>query len=290
MWGALKGAPQLKEGIMGILEAIKKGFGVANKNLALVVVLFVFNLIWNMVNIAIVPVGAMPAPQADAAAAPAIPPETALATFIFSMLFVLVSIFMQGGSLGVVRDYIKEGKMKLSQFASYGLKYYLRLLGLGLIVILIVLIIAVIAALIVAASAPLNNTIVTAVAAIIAIAIGVVGIYFVILLIMAPYTMVSDEIGVIEAMKRSMRVVKKSFWKILFLLALLVLIAIGIGVLLGLATGLTAVALPAKMGQIMIGVVNSLFNGYFGIVMMASFMSIYMALAGQEKTVAQKVF
>ncbi len=275
---------------MGMLEAIKKGFGVASKNMALVLVLFVFNLVWNMINIAIIPAGAMPAPGANAGTAPVIPPETALMTLVFSILFVLVSIFMQGGSLGLVRDYIKEGKAKLGAFASYGLKYYLRLLGLGLIVILLVLIVAVIAALIVAATAPLNNVIATVIASIIAIAIGLVGIYFVILLVMSPYTMVSDEIGVIEAMKRSMRVVKKSFGKILLLLVLLVLIAIGIGVLLGVATGLLTVALPLKIGQMVIGVVNSLFNGYFGIVMMASFMALYLALAGQEKTVAQKVF
>ena len=275
---------------MGMLEAIKKGFGIASKNLVLVFVLFVFNLIWNVLSIAIMPAGIVPAPGAVAGQAPAISPEVALTTFAFSILFVLVSIFMQGGSLGVVRDYIKEGKMKLSQFASYGLKYYLRLLGLGFVIILFVLIIAVIAALIVAATAPLNNVIATVIAFIVAIVIGLVGIYFVILLVMSPYTMVSDEIGVIEAMKRSMRVVKKSFWKILLLLILLVLIAIGIGVLLGIVTGLLTIALPTKVGQMIVGAVNSLFNGYFGIVMMASFMVLYMALAGQEKTVAQKVF
>ena len=275
---------------MGMLEAIKKGFGVASKNLVLVFVLFVFNLIWNMVNITFMPAGVLPVPGAGTATAPVIPQGAALATLAFSILFILFSIFMQGGSLGVVRDYIKEGKMKLSQFASYGLKYYLRLLGLGLIIILFILIIAAIAALIVAATAPLNNVIVTVIASVIAIAIGLAGIYFVILLVMSPYIMVSDEIGVIEAMRRSIRVVKKSFWKILLLLILLVLIAIGIGVLLGIVAGLLTVALPTKIGQVIIGVVNSLFNGYFGIVMMASFMALYMALAGQEKTVAQKVF
>jgi hypothetical protein len=275
---------------MGMLEAIKKGFGVASKNLMLVVVLFIFNLIWNMISLAFMPAGTVAAPGTGAAADATLPPEAVLPTLLFSILFILVSIFMQGGSLGVVRDYIKEGKMKLSQFASYGLKYYLRLLGLGIIVTLLVIVVALIAALIVAATAPLNNVIATVIASIVAIAIGLVGIYFVILLVMSPYTMISDEIGVIEAMKKSMRVVKKSFWKILLLLILLILIAIGIGVLIGVVTGLMTMALPTKVGQIIIGVVNSLFNGYFGIVMMASFMALYLALAGQEKTVAQKVF
>lgn len=275
---------------MGILEAIKKGFGVASKNLMLILVLFVFNFIWNMINIAITPAGAVPPPGAGTATAPAVPPETALTALVFSILFILISIFMQGGSLGVVRDYIKEGKMKLPQFVSYGLKYYLRLLGLGLIIILLVLIIALIAALIVAATAPLNNAIVTVIASIIAIALGLAGIYFVILLVMSPYAVISDETSIIEAMKRSIRVVKKSFWKILLLLILLILIAIGIGVLLGIVAGILTVALPAKAGQTVIGAVSSLFNGYFGIVMMASFMAFYMALAGQENTVAHKVF
>ncbi len=275
---------------MGMLEAIKKGFGAASKNLALVLVLFVFNLIWNMINLAVMPAGATAAPAAGATTIPTIPPEAAFTTLAISVLFIFVSIFMQGGSLGLVRDYIKAGKMKLDQFASYGLKYYLRLIGLGAIIILLVLIVAAIAALIVVAVAPLNNIIATVIASIVAIGIGLTGMYFIILLIMSPYAMVSDEIGVIEAMKRSMRVVKKSFWKILLLLILLMLIAMGIGVLIGIVTGLLTVALPTKIGQMIIGFVNSLFNGYFGIVMMASFMTLYTALAGQEKTVAQKVF
>jgi hypothetical protein len=273
---------------MGMLEAIKKGFGVASKNLVLILILFVFNLIWNTVNALIVPQGAAPAAGANAAAE--IAPEAALTTLIFGVIFVFAGIFMQGGSLGLVRDYIKEGKMKLSQFASYGLKYYVRLLGLGLIIIFLVLAVALIAALIVAATAPINNVVATAIASVIAIAIGLVGVYFVILFVMSPYTMVSDEIGIIEAMKKSMRVVKKSFWKILALLVLLVLIAIGIGVLLGIVTGLIAVALPPMIGQLIVAVVSSLFNGYFGMVMMASFMALYLALAGPEKAVAQKVF
>lgn len=275
---------------MGIVEAIKKGFGVATRNPLLIIVLFIFNLVWNMVNIAIVPQSAMPTLEAPAATPPAIPPEVAMISLAVSAIFILISIFMQGGSLGVVRDYIKEGKMKLAGFASYGLKYYLRLFGLGVLIILLVLIIAIIAALIIAATTPLNNMIATVIASIIAIAIGLTGIYFVLLLVMAPYALVSEDAGVIAAMKRSMRIVKKAFWKVSLLLTLLVLIAMGIGFLLGIAAGLLTVAMPMKAGQVLIGVVNSLFNGYFGIVMMAAFMSFYLALAAKEKTVAEKVF
>lgn len=268
---------------MGIVDAIKKGFGAATRNPVLILILFVFNLIWNIINISIVPVGMLPVPGAAAATPPVLPPQVALATLAVSIIFILISIFMQGGSLGVIRDYIKEGKAKLGSFASYGLKYYLRLLGLGILIILIVLIVAVIAALIVAATTPLNNVIATVIAAIIAVAIGLVGIYFVILLVMSPYILISEEVGVIESMKRSIAAVRKSFWRVLSLLFLLILIAIGIGFLLGVGAGILTVALPAKTGQIAIGVVNSLFNGYFGVVMMAAFMVLYFSITGRSK-------
>lgn len=275
---------------MGIVNAIKKGFGVASKNLLLVLILFIFNLIWNMINVAILPMPTMPAPGMPAETTPAIPPQTAMTTLVLSALFILISIFMQGGSLGVVRDYIKEGKMKISGFASNGLKYYIRLLGLGIIIILAILIIAIIAALVIAATTPLNNTVATIIASIIAILIGLIGIYLVILLTMSPYALVCDEAGIVGSMKKSIRIVKKAFWRVLALLVLLILIAIGIGVILGVVTGLLTVALPAKAGQIVIGVINSLFNGYFGIVMMGAFMALYLGLSGKEKTVAEKVF
>ena len=262
---------------MKVLEAIKKGFGAANSNLPLVLVLFVFNLIWNMINVAMMPPAAIPAPGA-AATPPAVPPQVAVMALIVSVIFILISIFMQGGALGTVKDYIKEGKAKLGAFISYGAKYYLRLLGLGILIILLVLIIALIAALIIAATAPLNNVVVTVIASVIAVAIGLVGIYFVLLLVMSPYSLICDDAGVIGSMKNSLKAVGKSFWKVALLLILLVLIAIGVGFLIGIAAGLLTVALPAKAGMIVIGVVNSLFNGYLGVVMMAAFMAYYIAL------------
>ncbi len=265
---------------MCTVDSIKKGFVVATKNPALIMVLFIFNLIWNMINVAIMPAPAATAPGATTP--PAVPPETALLTFMITIAFVLVSIFMQGGSLGLVRDYVKGNKMSLGKFASYGLKYYLRLLGVGVIIILMIVITALIAGLIVAAVAPLNNVVATVIATLIAIAVGLVGIYLVIRLVMSPYALVCDEAGVIDAMKHSMNVVhRKYFWKVLLLLVLIVLIAIGIGVLVGIAAGLVTVAMPPKAGQVVIGIVNSLFNGYLGIVMMAAFLSYYLTL--QEK-------
>ncbi len=256
---------------MGIIEAIKRGFAIATKSLGLVFVLFAFNLIWNLASI--------PLAQAGAAATP----QLTTSAIILSVAFILASIFVQGGALGMVRDSIQEGKMKIGNFFSYGLKYYIRLLTLGLIIVLIIGIVGLLAALLVALTAPLNNPVVTIIAAVIAIAIGAIGLYFVLLLVMSPYVLVCEETGAIQSMKRSMTVVKKAIGRVLLLLVLLILISLGVGFLIGFLTGLITAPMSVSNGQIVIGVVNSAFNGYLGIVMMASFTLFYLALGGKQK-------
>ena len=265
---------------MGIIEIVKKGFVVAAKSIGLVLILFVFNLVWNMASIPLAAgPGAAPTPQLTASA------------IILSVIFILISIFVQGGSLALVRDHVKEGKMKLGSFASYGLKYYLRLLGLGFFIVLIIAVFGLIAAVIVAATAPLNNVVVTTIAGIIAIVIGAIGLYAILLLILSPYALVSEELSIIESMKRSLALVRKAIGRVLLLLVVLILISLGIGFLLGFLTGLMTAALPVKVGQVLIGFVNSIFNGYLGVVMTASFMGYYLALAAEAKKGAgEKVF
>ncbi|OGW83562.1 MAG: hypothetical protein A2987_04140 [Omnitrophica bacterium RIFCSPLOWO2_01_FULL_45_10] len=257
---------------MGIIEAIKKGFGVATKSLGLVLILFTFNAIWSIASLPLV-----------ARQGTAVTPQVTATALTFSLLFILVSIFVQGGSLALIRDYIKEGKMKLANLLSNGLKYYLRLFGLGLLIILIVTVAALLAALLVVATAPLNNTTVTIIAATIALVIGGIGLYYMLLLTMSPYSLVCDEVGIIESMKRSVKLVRKNVGKVLLLLVILILISLGIGFLIGLVIGLLTAAVPGGAGQVLISIVNSAFNGYLGVVMMASFMVFYLALAAKEK-------
>jgi hypothetical protein len=252
---------------MGVIEAIRKGFVIASKNIGLVLVLFVFNLIWNLASIPFV---------GPAAAAR---PDLAAIAVIISVVFILMSIFVQSGALALVRDYLKQGKMALGAFAGYGLKYYLRLFLLGLLIVLIIAVVGLVAALIVFSTTPLNNTIVKIISAIIAIGIGVVGVYYILLLMLSPYTIVCDEMGVIESMKKSMKIVRKSIGKVILLLVLLILISMGLGFLIGLLTGFASVIMPVAAGRIFTGVISSIFNGYLGIVMMASFMAFYLAVA-----------
>lgn len=264
---------------MGVMEVIKKGFGIASKSLGLILILIVFNLIFNLASI----------PLAVAPGATVAPQVTSLA-LILSVVFILVSIFLQGASLGLIRDLIKGAKLEIGKFAGYGLKYYLRLLGLGVLIVLIIAVIAIVAALLIAATIPLKNTVVTVIMSIIAMAIGAIGLYWIFLLLLTPYAIICDEIGIIEAMKKSTRTVRRSIGKILLILVMLILISLGIGFIFGFGTGLISAALPVRMGQILIGIVNSIVNGYLGVVMMSSFMAFYLGLVAQEKTSAEKVF
>jgi len=257
-----------------IFDAVKKGFGVASKNLGLVLILVVFNLVGSLASMpfAVQP-GQTPTNQMTVSA------------LIFSVIFILISIFFQGASLGLVRDYVKSGAAKLSSFVSYGAKYYLKLFVLGLLIILIIGVAAIVAGLIVAATSPLNNAIVTNIAVVIAIAIvAVIGLLYFIPLTLSPYALVCDETGVIEAMKKSLSVVKNPFSRVLTLLLLfviLILIALGVGLVVGFLVGLLTAVMPAAAGRIAMAVTTSIINGYLGLVMTGSFMVFYLGLSNK---------
>jgi len=262
---------------MNVIEAIKKGFGVASKSMVLVLVLFLFNLAGNLLSMPFTPT--MPAEGGPAA----LPAGLTGAALIFSIIFILISIFVQGGTLGLVKDSMKTGSMKLGAMVQYGGKYYIRLLGIGILIVLILAIVALIAGLLIAVSAPLNNPIVTAVAIGVALIIVIAAaLKLFIPLTMAPYAVVCEEKGVIGSMKRSLQMMKKPFSRVLTLLLLvvaLVLIALAVGFIIGLVVGLVSVALPAQAGRIVMIVVSSAVNGYLGLVVTAAFMAFYLAIA-----------
>ena len=254
----------------GIIEAIRKGFGIASKGMGLVAVLFAFNLIGNLVSLPFTPV------PGEAAA-----PQFAAPLLVISLIFILISIFIQGGSLGLVRDAIKEGKMKLAVMAQYGAKYFIRLLVLGVLILLLVVIVALVAGLLIALTAPLNNTVVTGIAIAIAVAIVIITmLYFFIPFILSPYAVVCDEVGAIEALKKSIALGRKPFSRVfalLMLVVLVVLISLGVGFLIGLVIGLISAVIPAGAGRILMIVVSSAVNSYLGVVVTAAFMTYYLS-------------
>ncbi|MFH1189925.1 MAG: hypothetical protein V1682_04475 [Candidatus Omnitrophota bacterium] len=255
---------------MGVIEAIRKGFGIAVKGMNLVAVLFVFNLLGNLATLPFTP-----APGATAT------PQTALPLLAISLVFVILSIFIQGGTLGLVRDIIKEGRMKLDVMVKYGAKYFIRLLALGAIILLFVVILAIVAGILIAVTAPLNNAVVTAVIIAVVVAIAVVAaLYFFIPFVLSPYAVICDDVGAVDALKKSIVVGRTPFVKVFTLAALvvlLVLIALGIGFLVGLVIGLISALLPAGASRILMLVVSSAVNSYLGVVATAAFMVYYLS-------------
>jgi hypothetical protein len=269
---------------MEILGSISKGFNVATKSIGLVIALFVFNLIGSIASL----------PFATIAPGAAISPQLTAGALVFSILFILISIFIQGGTLGLVRDAIKEGKMQLASMAQYGKKYYLRLLGLGVLIVLIIAVVALIAGLMIAITSPINNPVITTIAVIIAIIITVVvGLLFFIPFTLAPYAIVCDEMGVVDSMKKALDTARKPLMRVLSLLALiilLVIIALLVGFVIGFFVGLITAFVPAGLGRGIMMAVTSAINGFLGVVITASFMAFYLSIAKKEAVVAKKIF
>lgn len=256
---------------MKIIDAIKKGFDIANSNLNLVLIVIIFNMIWNLGVIPFTPEG----PIGTGMGVAMTPGLT-----ILSILFVLASIFIQGGVLGSVSDAVKQNKLDLGKFAAYGAKLYLRLLGLALVIILIIGLLGFIATLIVASAAPTGNAGLIAVTSIAAFLIATGGLYIIILLFLSPYILVVEDSGVFQAMRASIDFVKGLFLKVLGLGALLVLIGFGVGLIMGLMAGMLSLIIKGKFLQVLTGIISGGVNGYLSIVVTGCLIVYYLAVKG----------
>ena len=256
---------------MGIGEAIKKGFGAAKQSMSLVGLLFVFGFIFSLLNVFLAPPGAT-APVAGGA-----PPSPGL--IVTGVVFIFLSIFFQAGSMGFIRDLIKTGSASLSNFTSAGGKYYVRLLLLGIVVSLVIGVFVLLAAL---AMGFLTGTM-APVGVVVAILFGALGLYFVILMFLAPYAAVIDEKGVGQAIKLSMKLVKKNILTLLGLSIVLILIGFGIGLVLGaILAGLSALVKQEMATQVAFALLSSVVNAYLGVVVTAAFMNFYLSLADRN--------
>lgn len=250
---------------MGIGETVKKGFSVAKENMPLVMVLFIFGAVWNLVNLFVSP----NLPQPATAPAP-------LALGL-GIVFLLFSIFMQGGALGYICDKIKTGTANFGVFTASGAKFYLRLFLLGLIIAAVAGILIFGGTLAVAGLGPIGI--------VLAIFLAAVGIYVVLLVFLAPYAIAADNQALVAAIKTSMAMVRKNILTILGIALLLALIGFVVGLLLGLVLGLLSVALKGGMAaQALIAVSTSFLNAFLGVSVTAAFMTFYLSRRSSEAT------
>ncbi len=251
---------------MGIGEAVSKGIAVTKKSFGLIVILFIFGTIFNVLNVFLAP----PPPVAGAT-----PPPPSPVLMVVGAIFVLLTIYFQGGSMAYVRDVVKNGSAAMPNFLAGAGKYYVRLLLLGLVVALVVGVTMIVAALL----AGLLGTISQAIAIPVTILLAALGIYFVVLLFLSPYAAVVDELGVGGAIKLSMKLVKKNILKLIGISLLMVVIGFGVGMVLGAILAGVSLALKAQMvTQVVYAVLSSLVNAVLGVLVTASFMNLYLSL------------
>ena len=243
---------------MGIGESVKKGFSVATQSMALVFCLFAFGVFWSILNLLYTSKFQTPA-QAPS------PIVIALA-----VVFILLSIYMQAGSLGFVLNKIKQGNADLSSFAAAAGKFYLRVLLLGLFV-------AVIAGAFILL-AGLGVAFLQTPGMVIAVVLGGIGIYVLLLMFLSPYILVAEDNKVIASIKKSVAFVRKNILAVLGISLILVAIGFAAGVILGLVYG--AITLVLKAGtasQIIFAVLSSFLNAFLGVFVTAGFMNYYLA-------------
>ena len=253
---------------MGAGEAISKGFAVAKRSSGLIILLFIFGTIFNLLNIFLGP--------KEAVAPVATPPPPSTAMMVLSGVFVLLTIYFQGGSMAYVRDSVKTGSAALPNFLAGAGKYYVKILLLGLLVAAIigmtVLVAAVVAGLLGSASPFIAVPVIILLAAL--------GVYFVVLLFLAPYAVVVDEQSVGAAIKSSMRLVKKNILTLLGLSLLMVVIGFGIGLVLGgILAGASVLLKTPMLTQVVFAVLSSFVNAFLGVLVTASFTNFYLSLS-----------
>ncbi|MBI3252747.1 MAG: hypothetical protein HYZ52_05490 [Candidatus Omnitrophica bacterium] len=250
---------------MHVGQSLKKGFSVTQDSMSLVLTLFVFGLFWNLVNVFFT--SKFETPDAKVSAV----------VIAVAIVFVLLSIFVQAGSLGFIREKLKSGASSLSIFAASGTRYYGALFLIGLLVSLVIGVFVLLAALAVAAFG--NRAEVLAMG--LAILLGAIGIYFVILLFLAPYIAVADDQKAIASLKQSVGVVRKNILAVFGLALILVAIGFVVGLVLGAIFALVGAAMPKAISDVVFAILGSFVNSYLGVLVTASFMSFYLGTKSQ---------
>ena len=252
---------------MGIGESIKKGLSVTMQSLPLAGIFFLYGAATNLVNIKV-------SARLQGAAAP--DNRTIALTLGISVVIILIGIFLQAGSMGYLRDKIKQGAASLGNFFAYGGKYYVPLLIFGLLLTLIIGVLVMLGVLAINA-VPANLRIVGAIIMLLAAAAG---IYFVVLMFLTPYIIVVEDEKPIAAVKRSMALVKKNILGILGIGLILVAIGFVFGMLTGIILGAVTALTKTSPGtsQILIAVLSSAVNAFLGIFMTSTYMTYYLRI------------
>lgn len=259
---------------MGIVASVKNGFALASRSLPLVLVLFVFNLVWNLGSI---PFGSTPPEQWGGGL-------WGFAT-LFTVAFLLLSVFVQGGVIGFVKEGLKdesEEVLELAPFWEYGKSFYLRLLGVSAVLVvaagLVSAIFIVAGALALGVMVALEgNILISILSGGAALAVTGLALYFLLLLFYSPYVLVVEDTGIIDSLKASFSFTRPIVMKVIGLLLLLLLVSVAAVLVITLAALiLSAIRIPDGGVDFVMRFISSGVNGYLGVVSAAALMSYFL--------------
>lgn len=257
--------------MMGPVQAFKKGFEVVKKSMGLVLAYFLFGLVWNLINI----------PFASKVATGDIQ-ASLWVTGLFTV-YILIAVFFQGGMLGYVREKVKGGAVSVSHFSHCGAQYYLRLLGLGVIVMAIMLVAFGIVAVVMTAAGQSNIF-----ALIVALAIAACAIYAALMMFMAPYVVVASEGKVFQSIRESVKLVRHNLGKLTGLWGIFLATALVCWLVLVMLLSLVSLAgkgtVEGTAFQVVFAAISSLINGFLGVFITAAFMTYYFALIQPQQS------
>lgn len=216
-----------------MMDSIKKAFMLSAAAAKVLIVIAVFNIIVNVINLI-----AIPAPVNAGMSV-----QKSLTVLGMWLLFFLTAVFMQGGIIAYIRDLVKVGSANLASFMNNCSKYFLRMLGLALIAVLIVLGWGVLFFGALPLMVPALKTLFVILG--LAFTMGVI-----ILLILPAYALVGSELGAVAAIRKGVSVTVSNFLQVLGILLILILVAIVIIFFAVFATGFLAVPLKQAGGYI----------------------------------------
>ena len=204
---------------METIEVLKKGFQVANNNTRLLLIVFVALLALSPLLVSLQSWMDNLAPtEIDQTLDSPPPPEGGGLPILLLIAFFLLSVFVLGGILGVIRDAVKEqSEATVTKFLIYCRSFMGRLLGYVFIVTAAALpLLLIVGLLILFPGFGIRNFFLA-----LLISGGVVGL---VLFYFSPYIIVLDGLKTLESMNRSYRFTREYLWPSLRFLALLFLI------------------------------------------------------------------
>lgn len=240
------------------MDSIKKAFMLSVGAVKLFVIMAIFNIILNVVNLAVMPVS----PNAE------IDPKKTLAILGTGLVFFLLTVLLQGGIVAYIRDLVKTGSANLKSFAGNCGKYFLRMMVLVIITLLIVLGWGLLFFGVLPLLTPSLKLLFVILGTIL-----IVGL--VILLILPAYALVGSELGAVAAIRRGVSIAFSNFLQVLVILIVLLLIGAAIMFMASFITGILTIPFK-EAGRHIAAVVLAIASAIVTLVANTAYMDFYL--------------